>query len=153
MRIQMPPMPGQQSIVIDTNAVLGWLVFRDPWSTQLEQRLLTGRVIWLASPAMVDELSHVLSRPLPSRWEAAREHALTLPWVERASIVDSCDQPSPAGLVCRDRDDQKFLDLAFGRRAAWLLSLDRDLLALRARAAIHGLSIGTPQQWAATPPG
>jgi predicted nucleic acid-binding protein len=146
-------VPTQHLLVIDTNAALGWLVFRDPWSVVLEHRLQSGQAIWLACAPTVDELNHVLARPLAPRWEQTRERALTRWWIERAWMVDACEQSSPAGLVCRDPDDQKFLDLAFGHRAGWLLTSDRDLLALRRRAAVHGLSIGTPQQWVAAQPG
>lgn len=147
-----PPDPPAIRLVIDTNALLGWLVFRDPWSAALDAALQGGTACWLASPATLGELSHVLAQPLPARWKSAREHALTLPWRQAATL---CAEPAPArrpGLTCRDAADQKFIDLALAEGAQWLISHDRDVLQLRRRAAAAGLTIGTPLQWAATRP-
>jgi putative PIN family toxin of toxin-antitoxin system len=144
------PMIAPESLVIDTNVALGWLVLRDPWCMALEPRLRDKQAVWLLCPAMADELAHVLARPLSRRWESAREHALTLCWSALASMVEPSEQMSPAGLRCRDRADQKFIDLAFARHADWVLTLDRDLISLRRRASAQGLAIATPQQWAAT---
>ena len=61
--------------------------------------------------------------------------------------------PPPANtprLLCADADDQVFLDLALAERAGWLITRDKALLALRARARRHGLAIGAPEQWMAT---
>ena len=46
---------------------------------------------------------------------------------------------------CRDRDDQKFLELARHAGAAWLVSKDRELLRMARRIARDfGFSIGLP---------
>ncbi|RKP57476.1 PIN domain-containing protein [Pararobbsia silviterrae] len=46
---------------------------------------------------------------------------------------------------CRDRDDQKFLELAHRARADWLVSKDRELLRMAKRIARDfGFSIGLP---------
>lgn len=146
-----PPAARPHRLVIDTNAVLGWLVFRDPWALALEADLRKGAACWLASPAIVGELEHVLARPLLPRWESARKHALTLTW---SLAITPCAEPTVTcrpGLICRDAADQKFIDLALAERADWLITHDRDLLQLSRRAAAAGLTIGTPAQWMAQP--
>jgi predicted nucleic acid-binding protein len=45
--------------------------------------------------------------------------------VQPAAVAPDCRLP------CTDPDDRKFLDLAVGRRTAWLLSRDKALLAAR----------------------
>ncbi|MFT7776961.1 putative toxin-antitoxin system toxin component, PIN family [Roseateles sp.] len=50
-------------------------------------------------------------------------------------------------LVCRDPDDQKFIDLALAARARWLISRDKAVLALAKRARLRGLAILTPERW------
>lgn len=46
---------------------------------------------------------------------------------------------------CRDRDDQKFLELAYRAHADWLVSKDRELLRMNKRIARDfGFSIGLP---------
>ena len=146
----VPPITRPARLVIDTNAVLGWLVFRDPWSVALEDALHNDSACWLVCPAILNELDHVLARPLPARWEPARKHALTL---NPGLAARHCSDPAPtrkAGLTCRDAADQKFIDLALAEAADWLITRDRDLLHLRRRAASAGLAIGTPAQWMAS---
>ena len=137
------------SLVLDTNVVLDWLVFRDASSQLLHTSVVAGSVRWLASDAMRGELAHVLVRGVvvdwsPDReavWGAGQRHAVLLP-----------DPPpnAAARLRCTDPDDQKFIDFALAHRARWLLSRDRAVLKLRKRAAVLGLSILTPEAWSRT---
>ena len=60
----------------------------------------------------------------------------TLP--EALGIVEP---PVPA-VVCRDADDQPFLDLA-AAHGAMLLSKDKAVVALRKRLRNHGAEVGT----------
>ena len=51
---------------------------------------------------------------------------------------------------CRDRDDQKFLELAHRAQADWLVSKDRELLRMARRIARDfGFSIGLPAAFVA----
>jgi putative PIN family toxin of toxin-antitoxin system len=132
-------------IVIDTQVVMDWLVFKDARIATLVQWIETGRLRWIGRPAMLDELRHVLGRGV------AAAYAPDLTVIEQAfarhcSILDQ--EPAPAvRLVCRDPDDQMFIDLALAGRARWLISRDRDVLALAKRARVLGLEILTPEAW------
>lgn len=104
------------------------LVFDDPRTRRLaslfEERAC---VTALGSDAMRAELADVIGRPQFGLDLMARESLL--------ARYDAIVTPAPAApdcrLPCRDPDDRKFLDLAVGRRADWLLSRDRALLAAR----------------------
>jgi putative PIN family toxin of toxin-antitoxin system len=139
-------------VVLDTNTVLEWLVFRDAPACGLGAAITCGRLHWLASPRMLAELRAVLSRPLAPRWDDAREHALT---IEVSQWVVVCAEPTIVShpLVCRDPDDQVFIDLAREHRPAVLLTRDRALLALRRRAAAFGVVIATATSWWQQAPG
>jgi putative PIN family toxin of toxin-antitoxin system len=134
--------------VVDTNAVLDWLVFREPAGLALREAIGGGRHVWCVTPPMLDELRAVLSRPLAERWEPARKLALT---VDLRPLYSECMTPLPLpaskGLVCRDATDQMFIDLALASAPAWLITRDRALLALRRRAAALGVVVATPEQW------
>jgi putative PIN family toxin of toxin-antitoxin system len=133
--------------VIDTNVVLDWLVFGDATVRGLGEAIASHRWVWHASARMLSELRSVLERSLPERWEAARKHALT---IDVAAWTTSCAEPAgalPGGLVCRDPDDQMFIDLAVRCSPSWLLTRDRALLALRRRALAVGVVIAAPAQW------
>jgi len=133
-------------IVIDTQIVMDWLVFSDARTAPLARAIETGRVQWLGRPAMLDELRHVLGRGVASDRQ---------PDVSRIEAVFArcchmvAAEPAPAvRLICRDPDDQKFIDLAVAEGAKWLLSRDKALLALRKRALTFGLTVATLESWA-----
>src|SRR5262245_46177697 len=103
--LPQPPAGGPQRVVLDTNTVLEWLVFRDAPASGLGAAIHAGRLRWLASPRMLAELKAVLARPMAPRWDDAREHALT---IEVSQWVSLCAEPTIAShpLVCRDPADQ-----------------------------------------------
>ncbi|HKX44698.1 MAG TPA: PIN domain-containing protein [Burkholderiaceae bacterium] len=134
-------------LVLDTNVVLDWLLFRNPACAALDEALTTGRAIWVASIAMHDELMHVLSRGTLAAWQpdleaiaAARER-----WAH--TVAPGATFASPR-LRCTDPDDQKFIDLALQLGTASLLSRDRAVLKLARRAREAGVAILTPEAWA-----
>lgn len=66
----------------------------------------------------------------------------------RAPADDAPPRPLPK---CRDRDDQKFLELAYTARADWLVSKDRALLKLTRRTERDfGFRIAQPAPFAAS---
>lgn len=136
-------------VVLDTNAVLDWLVFRHPSSLRWTDLLSSGSVRWLSSNAMRDELSHVLGRGVASAWSPDPR----MVWAAWDRYVTVVEPPALTGaatrLRCTDPDDQKFIDLALGHRARWLVSRDKAVLKLARRARPLGLAVMTPEQWAA----
>ena len=146
----MPSTPEQAVpvIVLDTNVVLDWLVFRDASTAALGAALDARVARWLATAAMRDELATVLARGGFERWETDVEMVLAT-WDRRA--VTAVPAPPAPGWMCSDPDDQKFLDLAVHARATALLTRDRALLAFARRAAPAGLWIGPPAAWLSPP--
>jgi uncharacterized protein len=135
-------------VVIDTNALLDWLVFREPSALALGDAVEQGRWMWCATPATLDELRWILVRPLAMRWQPAQKLALTTDVGALATLRPAAPVPAPDGaMVCRDPADQMFIDLALGNRPCWLVTRDKALLALRRRAAARGVVIATPVQW------
>jgi len=141
-------MDERPAIVIDTQVVMDWLVFRDARVQALTAALTAGALRWLVAPAMREELRHVLSRGVAASYspdlafiEAQFDaHALAVATIE--------PQPLAGRLVCRDPDDQKFIDLALAANARWLISRDKAVLALAKRARPKGLAILKPEHWA-----
>ena len=139
--------------ILDTNVWLAWLVYDDPVTRRLGQAVATGRITLPALPRIRDEFERVLAYPR-LRLEPTQRTAALLRFDRHARM----GPPVPvADLACRDPDDQVFLDLALHRGVGWLLSRDRQLLALRRRALARGLRIARPedQAWQALlqPPG
>ncbi|MGM9485155.1 putative toxin-antitoxin system toxin component, PIN family [Roseateles sp. NT4] len=135
------------AIVIDTQVVMDWLVFRDARVQALTSAVTSGALRWLVAPAMRDEIRHVLGRGI------AAAYAPDLAFIEaqfdaHSRAVDTIEpQPLAGRLVCRDPDDQKFIDLALAANARWLVSRDKAVLALAKRARLRGLAILRPELW------
>lgn len=127
--------------VLDTNVWLDWLVFDDAGVGPIVRGVERGALVVLGSDETRDEWLDVISRPQFGLDERARAEAATAydRLIRRRARAPSC------GLVCRDRDDQKFIDLAVAERARWLVTKDKALLALARHAArSHALAIVRP---------
>ena len=134
-------------VILDTNVVLDWLVFRNPACDALHVSITAGHVRWVATAEMRDELAHVLGRgrldawnpDLPALWVRWSGHCIEVPTpaVGRAATQ----------LRCTDVDDQKFIDLAVACGARWLLSSDRAVLKLARRLRSFGVQATTPGGW------
>ncbi len=133
------------AVVLDTNTVLDWLVFRDagmtPVATALEDRSLQ----WLACAAMREELARTLAYRSLAKWLPDSERTLAI-FDGHASMLPT-PPVAPQHLRCNDPDDQVFLDLALAQGARWLLTHDRALLRLARRVRPLGLSILAPKNW------
>lgn len=129
-------------IVLDTNVVLDLLVFDDPATPALQQALDEGALRWIATPVMREELARVLLYPhLVARLDYYRLSAdeVLAAFDRQAQRVDVAPK---APMVCRDPDDQKFIDLAVAHRAQ-LLSKDHAVLKLKKRLLLQGVPVAT----------
>lgn len=140
-------------MVLDTNVWLDWLVFGDPVVTPLQRAVGDGRVRLLATQRGRDELADVLARPVVRAQAglARRRRGLAADYDPEQALrvfdacVNRCAAPPACGLVCRDPDDQDFIDLAVAGQARWLISKDRALLNLARQARRrHALEILPP---------
>lgn len=134
------------AVVLDTNVVLDWLVFRDPSSRAVTAAIRDARVRWIATTAMRNELEHVLTLQKILSWQPDRAGVLG-DWDRWATPVEAPALTLQRGLRCTDPDDQKFIDLALQAGASMLLSRDRAVLKLAARARRCGLLIQSPAAW------
>lgn len=136
---------GVARIVLDTNIVLDLLVFNDADTPPLRDALQAGRLQWVATAPMRDELERVLAYPQIAKrltfYELRAEQVLAA----RDAQVQTVEVPPKASVTCKDPDDQKFIDLAVAQRCTVLskdhavLCMAKRLLALgaAARAAIE----------------
>ncbi len=122
------------ALVLDTNIVLDVLVFADEAAKPVLPALAQGRLQWVATPAMREELARVLAYPqiVPRLAFYGLEAGDVLAAFDRHALI--VEAPPKAPVTCSDPDDQKFIDLAVARQA-WLLSKDRAVLSMRKRLA------------------
>ena len=136
-------------LVLDTNVVLDWLVFRDPSAEALPRQLATGLWQWHVTAEMRQELEHVLTYASISAW-TPDPVAVFAAWDRSARLVAAPVAALAQPLRCTDPDDQKFIELGLALGGATLLSRDRAVLKLARRARPLGLTITTLQGWSAT---
>jgi putative PIN family toxin of toxin-antitoxin system len=127
-------------MVIDTNIVLDIWVYQDPATPALLTALQEGTVQWLATPPMREELLRVLDYPhIALRRERDGVSAAdVLAQFDRLANIQAIAPKAP--YVCKDEDDQKFIDLAVAHQAL-LLSKDKQVLRLTNRLARLGVAV------------
>lgn len=136
---------GGLRVVFDTNVLLALFVFKDSRFAPLRDAVASGRWTALTSVACLDEYRRVLGYPLfaldDDRQEAAYAAYLALAKIG-ATVESSIALPK-----CRDKDDQKFLELARDARADVLVSADKMLLKMRrGNRLAHLFRILTPDE-------
>lgn len=127
-------------LVIDTNIVLDLFVFDDDAAKPLRAALEAGEVHWLATAAMRVELARVLGYPKIAP-------RLTFHRLADADVLAAFDRltrivpAAPrASVICKDPDDQIFIDLAVAHRAR-LFSKDGAVRVMRKRLAVLGVDL------------
>ena len=139
---QAPAGELPRPVVVDTNVALDLLIFSDPRTAPLRQLLADGRLAWVATPVMRDELARVLAYPhIAERMDFYRVTAAQVlaAFDAQARLVDVAPK---VAYVCKDADDQKFIDLAAAHRAI-LLSKDKAVLCMRKRLMTLGADVAT----------
>jgi putative PIN family toxin of toxin-antitoxin system len=127
-------------LVLDTNVVLDLLLFADAATPPLRAALHAGAAQWIATGAMREELARVLAYAhlQPRLQREGRSAADVLAEFDR--LATPVPVAARAPMVCKDADDQKFIDLALAQRAA-LLSKDRAVLKLSRRLQRQGVAV------------
>jgi uncharacterized protein len=120
-----------QTLILDTNVWLDWLVYQDTCVDRLKALHEEGQLTLVATARMRDELADVLQRaflvPVLERKQLKLEQLLA----QYDSLVRVHEAPEPCPqLRCRDHDDQMFLDLAAHLKVHALLSKDKLVLKL-----------------------
>jgi putative PIN family toxin of toxin-antitoxin system len=133
-------------LVLDTNTVLALWHFDDPVLAPLARIIETAQVTLGSRDDALAELRCVLAYP-----------RFAIPAARQADIVDRYQArlhpPVMAGVncalpLCRDPDDQKFLEIACEQAATHLLTRDRLLLKLGRHRLLRGaFRIMTPEHF------
>lgn len=137
------------NLVLDTNTVMALWHFDDPALRPLEQAIAAGSFRLFSRDDALEELRRVLTYAqfgiaVPRQQQLLEDY--------RARIL--CTAPpmdDDANLpLCRDRDDQKFLEIARDAGASHLLTRDKLLLKLaRHRLLSNRFQILTPERFIA----
>ncbi|MEO7725762.1 MAG: putative toxin-antitoxin system toxin component, PIN family [Burkholderiales bacterium] len=137
-------------LVLDTNVWLDWLVFYDASVAPLKAAVAAQHAeIFIDTPCAA-ELASALAYSLRKKILSADEQAACMSECRRVTrmLETAIDAPPAYALpVCRDADDQKFLELARACRADFLVTKDALLLELARRKVRRApFGIVTPAQ-------
>ncbi len=134
-------------VVFDTNVLLSLFVFADSRFAPLLHEVDAGRWLAYSSERCFAEFQHVLSYSMFGL-SAEQQEKATQAWQQRFIQIDATPFDA-AGIAlphCKDRDDQKFLELTRDAQADWLITADKALLKLARRDKLRGLfRILTPE--------
>lgn len=129
---------GALRVVFDTNVLLSLFVFADSRFTPLWGEVVSGRWIALTSAPCLAEFRRVLGYPLFALTDE-RQEAACAAYLALVQLIDAVPQEAVALPRCKDRDDQKFLELARDGGAHWLVTADKLLLRLRRGRRLGGM--------------
>ena len=118
-----------QRVVFDTTTVVSALLFANGRLAWLRQHWRESACVPLISRATAAELTRVLRYP-KFRLSSDDARELLADYIPHCEVIDHMEK---CAIVCRDANDQPFLDLAQGGRADLLVSGDQDLLRLAGR--------------------
>lgn len=134
-------------VVLDTNVCLDLFVFRDPVLKNLLDAIKTNTLHVITREDCREEWLRVLDYP-KLRLNEAEKTRSKLEFDEFIHLIAPEKRDHHLLPVCSDKDDQKFMELAFDARAASLITKDKALLKLSRRNARSGFfRIISPDHW------
>jgi uncharacterized protein len=147
--MSLTPYESPPTLVLDTNVVIDWLVFDDPFMSPLREGIAHRQIRLLTHAPAIVELQRVVTYPA-LKLSAEKQSAVVAAYLAQ-TIVPALPQGfstaqllTPAGFpCCRDADDRHFLALAFHARAQALVTRDKAVLKLRRRARKFRVNIQT----------
>jgi putative PIN family toxin of toxin-antitoxin system len=128
------------SVVLDTNVLLDVWLFDDARFEGLTHLMAHQQMRWLSTAAMREEFRRVLDYAHLALKRESRGLSVQdlLDHFDRHAVL--CEPAPKAPYVCKDPDDQKFIDLAVAHQAV-LYSKDKCVLALKNRLARLGIEV------------
>ena len=138
----MTTAPEPLIAVLDTNIVLDLFLFQDTRTDSLRQAISQGHIRWVATQHMRNELERVLTYcHIAAKLDFYKKSSddILQPFDHLAQI--SSEPTSKAPYICKDTDDQVFIDLAcilaqqHAGHIIHLISKDKAVLSMRKRLA------------------
>jgi len=121
-------------LVLDTNVVLDLFHWANTDAVPIMAALEAGQIQCFADARTLDELQRVLTYPQLKM----TPKMIVERYARYSSLIQMVDAGEAPKLPrCKDRDDQKFLELAARCEANLLVSKDKALLRLRGRTTLN----------------
>ena len=109
-------------IVVDTNVVIS-AVFFGGKPRKIIKAIADGTLIAYATPAIIEEYLEIVNEMI-NRKQGKLNSTILMPLIEKIIV----SQPLSSIKICRDPDDDKFIECAVAAKAMYIVSGDKDLL-------------------------
>ena len=116
-----------EKVVIDTSVIVAALISKKRGSYRLISLLVEDKVQNYVSREILDEYFRILITKLAEFYPVETLLEFYVLLEKKSKIVDPQEQFN----LCRDKEDNKFLDVVYSSKAHFLITLDKDLLDLR----------------------
>ncbi len=114
-------------IVLDTSTLVSAIGWKEGKPRQILNKCINKDIILLISPDCLEELKEVLLRKKFDFIDKDMKEDLLLLLSQIAEIII----PTTYIDICRDKKDNKFIELAIDGRADYIVASDDDLLSLK----------------------
>lgn len=139
--------PNPELAVLDTNICLDLFVFHDTASAFLLKAIQEKNIIAITRDDCREEWLRVLEYPKLALSNSEKVQS-RYDFDHFIHLVNPDKRDYHLLPICSDKDDQKFMELAYDSRASYLFTKDRALLKLARRSRKNGLfRILSPSQW------
>ncbi len=134
-------------VVLDTNVCLDLFVFRDPCIKNFHDAIKDNTFHVITREDCREEWLRVLDYPKLNLNEHEKERS-KIEFDRFIHLVKPEKRDTHLLPLCTDKDDRKFMELAFDARAAGLITKDKALLKLARKNIRNGFfRIITPELW------
>lgn len=117
---------GKIKVVVDSNVFVNALLGGK--SKEIFKRIDKGDIELILSDDIFAEYSVLIEYPvIKERIDSLLFYSLLYEIYKKAKFLEPNEQFN----ICRDKEDNKFLDAVYASKADYLLTLDKDLLDLR----------------------
>lgn len=118
-------------VIVDTNVVISG-VFFGGYPRKILKAIVAQELSACASESIVEEYLDVVDEMIGRR-QGHLNRDLLAPLINALEII-KCESKVT---ICRDPDDNKFLECAIDAKASYIISGDKDLLTINAYRGIH----------------
>lgn len=112
-------------IVVDTNVVISGIFFGGVPGRVIES-IVRKEIEAYANPEILEEYEEIVDEMIHRKQGKLKKEVLSR-FTARLELIESKTKVE----VCRDPDDDKFLSCALDAKALYIVSGDKDLLAIR----------------------
>ena len=113
------------NIVVDTNVVISGLFFGG-YPRKVIESVVNNEFSAYASKPIIDEYLEIVDEMINNKGGGLNKNIL-MPFINKLNIIN----PSTTITICRDKDDDKFIECAVDSKSQYIISGDRDLLDIK----------------------